>query len=177
MYLEEGQIHLVPASANTGGGDIRDVGLYGPIVRDIGMGPCRPWEHRNWGAMGVRERLTEMQMFLQIYISSQSGSQGKWKAASMHAATLQGKGTYQARVLRKRVCAFISDREDLPLNPYGVWNESVLDRDESLAQEIHLHLQSIGKSVKAEDLIDFMDTPNMRKRSGQTKQMAVQTAQ
>lgn len=53
MYLEEGQIHLVPASANTGGGDIRDVGLYGPIVRDIGMGPCRPWEHRKWGVMGV----------------------------------------------------------------------------------------------------------------------------
>jgi hypothetical protein len=37
-----------------------------------------------------------------------------------------------------------------------------LDRDATLAQDIHLHLQDIGPFMKALDLIDFMDTPDIR---------------
>ena len=59
----------------------------------------------------------------------------------------------------------MADPEDLPYNPYRAWSESVLDRDKTLAQEIHLHLQKIGKYVKAEDLVDFMDTKEMRERT------------
>ena len=57
--------------------------------------------------------------------------------------------------------AFMADPEDLLHNPYGAWNKSILDHDETLAQDIHLHLQKIGKYVRAEDLVDFMDTPEM----------------
>ena len=53
----------------------------------------------------------------------------------------------------------MADPEDLLHNPYGAWNKSILDHDETLAQDIHLHPWKIGKYVMAEDLVDFMDTP------------------
>ena len=59
-------------------------------------------------------------------------------------------------------CAFLADCKDIPINPHGKWNESVLDRDVTLAQDIHLHLQGIGPFMKALDLVDFMETPDMR---------------
>jgi hypothetical protein len=37
----------------------------------------------------------------------------------------------------------------------------VLDKDELLAQDIYIHSQSVEKYVKAEDLVDYMDTPKM----------------
>jgi hypothetical protein len=43
----------------------------------------------------------------------------------------------------------------------GHWNESVIDKDKTIAQEIHVHLQGIGKFVKVMDLANFMDTPEM----------------
>ena len=75
------------------------------------------------------------------------------------------KKPHHAQLLRERVHAFVADPDDIPCNPYGAWSESVLDRDDTLAQEIHLHLQKIGKYVKVEDLVDFMDTKEMRERT------------
>jgi len=72
--------------------------------------------------------------------------------------------------------AFIADREDIPINPYGAWNESILE-DEGLAQEINLHLQGIGKYVKAMDIADFLDTPEMKRRLNRTKTIHISTAQ
>jgi hypothetical protein len=34
--------------------------------------------------------------------------------------------------------------------------------DEGLAEEIHLHLQSISKYVKAMDIVHYLDTPEMK---------------
>ena len=71
----------------------------------------------------------------------------------------------------------MEDSEDLPYNPYGAWSNSVLDRNETLAQDIHLHLQRIRKYVRAEDLVDFMDTPEMREWTKLDKRISVSTAQ
>ena len=54
------------------------------------------------------------------------------------------------------------DHKALPINQYGWWNESVIDQDPALTQEIHMHLQGIGKFVKAMDLVDVMDTPEIQ---------------
>ena len=53
------------------------------------------------------------------------------------------------------------DRKLLPVNIYGRWNVSLLE-DEDLAQEIHLHLQSIGQFVKAADIVHYLNTPEMK---------------
>ena len=63
------------------------------------------------------------------------------------------------------------------VNPYGQWNESVIDKDPVLAQEIHTHLRGIRKYVKAMDLVDFMNTPEMQEQTGLKKQIDVLTVQ
>ena len=72
----------------------------------------------------------------------------------------------------------IDDCEDLPVNPYGAWSKSVIDEHPEIAQELHAHLQGIGKFVKAMDLVDFMDTPKMWLHSGvKKKRLDISTAQ
>jgi hypothetical protein len=63
-----------------------------------------------------------------------------------------------------------------PTNLYGCWNVSLLE-DEDLAQEIHLHLQGIGKYIKAMDIVHFLDTPKMKARPNLKKTISLATAQ
>lgn len=125
----------------------------------------------------LHSRLEGMRHFLWAYINPQSSTHGAWGSSSIKAADDLEKGTTFARKFREWSRAFLADREDIPFNPYGKWNESVIDRDATLAQDIHLHLQGIGLFVKALDLIDFMDTPDMRARSGRTKRLCISAAQ
>jgi hypothetical protein len=53
----------------------------------------------------------------------------------------------------------------------------LVDKDKTLAQDIHLHLQGIRKFVKSMYLVDFIDTPVMCKQTRLTKQMHLATAQ
>ena len=53
----------------------------------------------------------------------------------------------------------------------------MIDKYPEIAQELHTHLQGIGKFVKAMDIVDFMDTPEMWLRSGLKKQIDISTAQ
>jgi hypothetical protein len=75
------------------------------------------------------------------------------------------------------VQAYVADRKVLPVNPYGHCNELVIDKDPTLAQEIHVHLQSIGKFVRVMDLVEFMDTPEMREHTHLKKSISLATAQ
>jgi hypothetical protein len=129
----------------------------------------------------TRERLEQMRQFLWNYVDPNTMAQGgtagsSWVAASEQTAHALAKGNYLARKLRKWCHAFILDREDLPVNPYGKWNESILE-DEGIAQEIKLHLQGIGKYVKAMDIVHFLDSPEMKKRLNRTKTIHLSTAQ
>ena len=64
---------------------------------------------------------------------------------------------------------------NLPLNIYCRWNVSILE-DEDLAQDIHLHLQSIGKFVEAMDIVHYLDTPVMKTRLKLKKTISLATA-
>ena len=125
----------------------------------------------------LRTGLKEMKQFLWTYVSPQSMQYNKWTAASLHTAKYLGKKPYHTQLLRERVCAFMENPEDPPHNPYRAWNESILDHDETLAQNFHLHLQKIGRYVRAEDLVDFMDTPEMRERTDLDRRISVLTTQ
>ena len=111
------------------------------------------------------------------YINPDSELKGRWTAASLATASNLEKGLAHARKLREWTRAFIDDRKDLPVNPYGAWTESVIDKYPEIAQELHAHLQGIGKFVKAMDIVDFMDTPEMWLRSGLKKWIDISTAQ
>src|ERR1700691_960474 len=123
------------------------------------------------------ERLEGMKQFLWAYINPNCKTYRCWQAASLQTADALETGPSHARKLCEWGRAFLADRSDLQLNPYGEWNESALEKDETLAHDIHVHLQGIGKYVKAMDLVDFMDTHEMRERTHLKKRINVATAQ
>ena len=119
-----------------------------------------------------RTRLEMMAAFLRPYQASKCLH---WIRASELASHTAGKGPWLARRLREWVHAFILDENDLPISQYGRWNSSILE-DEDLAQEIHLHLQSIGQYVSASDIVRYIDTKEMKERLNLKKTITEQTA-
>ena len=71
---------------------------------------------------------------------------------------------------------FINDSKDLPQINHGGGVKSLID-DEDIAQEIKIHLQGIGKYIKAEDIVQFCGTPEMLERLGRTRSISLATAQ
>ena len=49
--------------------------------------------------------------------------------------------------------------------------------DEDLAQELHLHLQTKGKYVRAQDLVDYLDVPEVKLRFKLKRAITERTAQ
>ena len=111
------------------------------------------------------------------YINPASNTQGRWQVASLMTVNNLQKASEHAQKLQDWVRQYVADREALPVNPYGHWNESVIDKDPILIQEIHAYLQSIGKFVHAMDLIKFIDTAEMRERMHLKKPINLATAQ
>jgi len=185
-----GEASPIVPNIKTGAGDDTGMGFFKPPptveeaqlalddIKRILRPPKKTAGYEDPGLDSVfRRRLEGMTQFLWTYVDIQSSAYRKWTMSSLLTArALEQKPTH-SRVLRERTHAFIADHEDLPFNMYGTWNESLLDKDEALAQEIHMHLQGIGKYVRAMDLIDFLDTPDMRKWSGLMKQIHLATAQ
>ncbi|KZP15833.1 hypothetical protein FIBSPDRAFT_912399 [Athelia psychrophila] len=89
---------------------------------------------------------------LWTYIDHQSPTYGQWQATSLRTSRALGYTVYRGRELRDWSHTFILDREDLPYNPYGKWNLSLWT-------------------------LDFLDTPEMRARTGFNKRIGLVTAQ
>jgi len=128
----------------------------------------------------MQERLEQVRQFLWNYVDPNTTAHGgtvgsSWKATSEQTAHALRRGNYLAQNLQKWGCMYISDHNDLPENQYG-HNEWLLD-NEDLAHEVNLHLQGIGKYVKAMDIVNFLDTPEMRTRLNQTTPIHQTTAQ
>ncbi|KAJ8691909.1 hypothetical protein PTI98_011428 [Pleurotus ostreatus] len=108
----------------------------------------------------TQTRIEQMKMLLWIYTDESAlnslkiGRGGsRWTAASLHVAHTSEKGPWAAHKVREWTQAFIADRKELPFNVYGTRGKSRID-DEDLAQEIHLHLQSVGEYARARDICD-----------------------
>ncbi|KIK76505.1 hypothetical protein PAXRUDRAFT_169730 [Paxillus rubicundulus Ve08.2h10] len=99
-----------------------------------------------------------------------------WVKASEKAAHAHQKGKHVARKLRKWLWSFIESCSELPVNLYGTWNTCLLEKGD-LAKEIHEHLQGIGKCIRAEDIIHFLDQPEIRQKHSLKKTISVTTAQ
>jgi hypothetical protein len=123
----------------------------------------------------LRRRLEQMQIFLRRFMDPLNGHNG-WMAASLHTAKDHGGGTQQARRLREWARDYIADRGCLPINIYGTWNSSILE-DEDFASELLLHLQSIGKYVRAMDIVLYVDRPEVKTQLKLTKTISLATAQ
>src|SRR5882724_8878205 len=101
-----------------------------------------------------------------------------WMECSWLAAKASRKGSIShVQNLQKWVVAYMQ-HGTLPLNCYGCFTTSILD-DEDLAQQIHLHLTGIAKEgyVWAQDVVDVMSTPKMKRYLGTKTGIGKQTGQ
>ncbi|TBU64635.1 hypothetical protein BD310DRAFT_963773 [Dichomitus squalens] len=118
---------------------------------------------------------SEMQMFLSDYVSS--GNTKQWGALSLETAQRWQKGTHTARSLRAWTRAFLKDRHDLPLTPENTWTRSLLDKCPDLKVAVSEHLQSIGKYVRALDIVQFTAMPANLTKYGLAKPISLSQAQ
>ncbi|KAI0315426.1 hypothetical protein OF83DRAFT_1164795 [Amylostereum chailletii] len=116
-----------------------------------------------------------MRVFLRIYCDM--AIERGWIESSKWAAILlaKGQGKWTAEQLRVWARAFLADRDDLPFNLYGTWSTSMLEHGD-LAKEPFTHLQSVGIYVRAQDIVDFCDTEDIRTRYGLIKCVSLTTA-
>jgi len=126
----------------------------------------------------TRTQLEGMRMFLAAYVRSETdnpGKQGNWTEASNATVAMHCKSKHYARKLRVWTRSFINDRNEIPENRYGHGNKSVID-DEDLAQEIHLHLQTISKYIKARDIVQYCAKLEILAHLKRTKTISLTTA-
>jgi hypothetical protein len=121
----------------------------------------------------THSRIEAMRKFLWKYVAGNSTA--RWVTASLETARDHERGPHHARMLREWTHAFIANRENLPKNIYGTWNVSMLD-NEDLAQAIHLHLQSLGPWIRAQDVVDFVKRPETLVQFGLKKSISLATA-
>ncbi|KAI0285598.1 hypothetical protein BC826DRAFT_918689, partial [Russula brevipes] len=118
-----------------------------------------------------------MRGFLHLYLENKK-QRPEWSGNWGHAANVAtlaacGKPHY-ANKLKEWTREYIKDGS-LPVHNHGGGVISAID-DEDLAQDIMSHLQSIGKYVKAEDIVIFCGTPEMLTKLGRTKTISLATA-
>ncbi|GJF00210.1 hypothetical protein PsYK624_164900 [Phanerochaete sordida] len=124
----------------------------------------------------LQRKLEQMRMFLYQYTQGVS----TWTAASLQIARMweEGEtGEYHARQLRQWTRSFIADRHALPVSRMGTWNQSLIDKKPELKQAINLHLQSVGKYVRAMDIVDFLADPLVQLEHGLGEGISLSTAQ
>ena len=113
---------------------------------------------------------------LYLFTDKKSNTYEKWRASSLQAAISLSRGTYCARQLCHLARQFILDREILPINPYGHWNQSMLF-DENILNEISIYLLSIGPKISGQKLMDFINGKELRSCHGIKKTISLKTAQ
>jgi hypothetical protein len=119
-------------------------------------------------------RITNMIALINLFIDPKLDC--GWMECSELAAKAGGKGSINhARNLRRWVVEYMCYGK-LPLNRYGWPNSSILE-DEDLAQQLHLHLTGIAKDgyIRAQDVVDTMETPEMKRYLGTKSGITVRT--
>jgi hypothetical protein len=115
-----------------------------------------------------------LKMFLWCY--SDDSQHLTWIVAANKVAHSYERGPHLSCKLQKWAHLFISDHEDLPINLHGIWNVSLLNKGE-LAKEIHMHLQGIEKYVRALDIVNFLDMPDIKEMYELKETLSLATAQ
>jgi hypothetical protein len=164
-----GQVHLIPTQ-DTILDALHDLKKILHPERKTGQGYKDPeidlWRHA---------RLEGMMSMLNMFTNSQSRTYNQWGASACQAAVGMGQERHCARQLCALNQAFLADREVLPLNPYGDWNESLLV-NENIANEINIYLLSLGNEITAIKLMDFLHRNNIKEKYGIERDITHKTA-
>lgn len=120
----------------------------------------------------LKSRLVDMQSALQLFVRH-----GKWIEDSEQVALIRGWGPYYGQILCHWIKAFITDTILLPTNAWGTGNVSCLDTEPDLHEELNKHLQSIRKYVKAQDIVNYLNRPEVKVKYSASVSISLKTAQ
>ncbi|KAJ7622725.1 hypothetical protein DFH06DRAFT_1009349, partial [Mycena polygramma] len=123
----------------------------------------------------VRVRMEGIRSHLAQYSTPGSATYGKWGLSARQAAIAIGRDVHCARTFAQLSREYISCRKVLPINPYGVWQKSML-ADEDLATDIREHLQELGKFITADKLVEYLSREDVMDKHGLDKKISVRTA-
>lgn len=122
-----------------------------------------------------RARLEGMMSMLNMFTNVQSLTYDQWGASANQVAIGMGRGEYCAHRLCELNRAFIDNKEVLPINPYGDWNESLLV-DKNIVNEINIYLLSLGNEITAKKLMEFLHRRDFKERYGIERDISHKTA-
>ncbi|KAG2342774.1 hypothetical protein BDR05DRAFT_885766 [Suillus weaverae] len=97
-------------------------------------------------------------------------------AASLLTANGKGRSSWWAWELQEATKAYVQDRNNVPINPFGWRHGSSWLNDPDIANEIHEHLQSIGDYVHVEDIVTYLDNEEVKTRLKMKKTISLATA-
>lgn len=125
----------------------------------------------------LRERLEEMKHFcgsmsIPFQILMPSGMHHHWPQLK-HSE--QPPGMQECSKVVAEHLFLITMTFHTVYQPHGT--RQPFDWDETLVQEIHAHLQGIGKYVWAMDLVDFLDTDEIQACTGHKNRINITTTQ
>jgi hypothetical protein len=138
------------------------------------------------GSNVVLQRLLAMENHLKNYVTPQQPHRRvasvkpplrmSWQEAGRHAAVSGRHKPAWSRKLCKWTQAYIADRNNVPFPSFGTWSHTMLEHGD-LAKGLLEHLQSVGKYVKAQDIINYLGLPETKQRHGYDEDISVRTAQ
>jgi hypothetical protein len=111
--------------------------------------------HKHFDGDDLLQKWLEM-MWMFLWTYCEQAEPVTWIKASEKIAHLHQKGRRTAQNLCTWSHSFIESRTKLPINLYGTWNTCLLEKG-NLVKEIYEHLQGIGKYIRAEDIVHFLD--------------------
>jgi hypothetical protein len=117
---------------------------------------------------GIRSHLAQ-------YSNPNSVTYGQWGLSARQAAIAAGRDVYCARRFAHLSREYIASRKVLPINPYGQWKKSML-ADEDLANDVHGHLQELGKFITADKLVDYLSREDVMDKHSLDKKISVRMA-
>ncbi|KAF8156091.1 hypothetical protein B0H34DRAFT_676160 [Crassisporium funariophilum] len=122
-----------------------------------------------------RAHLEGMLSMLNMFMNPESRTYNECGASACQAAIGLGRGTHCARRLCELNQAFLANRDVLPINPYGDWNESLLV-NENIVNELSIYLLSLGNEILAQKLMDYLHQPDVKEKYGIERDISHKTA-
>lgn len=124
------------------------------------------------------EHLCTMKDFLVVFTNPKdklNPAGGQWRKAALQTAIRLEKGKWFVQSLCQWTKQYINDRVNLPLRKPSQTISRI--KNEELAADIQIHLQSIGKYTHAMDIVHYLEDLLVQRRHGLKKHISLSTAQ
>ncbi|KAI0371201.1 hypothetical protein BV20DRAFT_942876 [Pilatotrama ljubarskyi] len=122
--------------------------------------------------------MVQIRTVLWLYCCPEKDRRLSWIKASEQAAFTYEGGPSLAKMFRTWACTFIADRHALPYERRGVDSKHALyAQNDELHRAIIEHLATVGKYVRALDIVEYLAEPEVQEAFGLKKTVGLSTTQ